>query len=948
MKKLIFLLFLCPVLAWGQSITPQFRVASPFGMSYTYPGLGHSDTLWNAQTIRGYVNNGTNPFTIYLKNYADSLHNAVFTLNNVYTGYPQFTVGAVGGIVGSGTYSSFNANGFDFTIGGSFASSYNSTNFNFNDSHTGYSWIISPNQNAITEGMNINLYLPNPHQSSDTIAVKSDISALSSGLVPYTGATSTLYSTKTIVSKDHMVQGDSLGYARLIAWGTSNTIAEGNANNTSDTSSYVYKTGKLKGMIGVNFGYSGRFTQKTIVGDSSLNDKIGKYVAPTTVRDVAILEGYPNDGKGDTTVYTAATYQTQATAVVNNLISIGWAADHIILLIPNYTNYNVLANHGNNYYRHTTYAAANTAIVSATGCKFIDYWTAFPRALLNSDSLHMTQAGHAWVAGRLTTDLTTFYGGATNYNNNRNVTVGNAVITNNTSIGGDLSVNGQFTPHKLILPNNLRVLNSINAGPSLILGGNVFVRDTTFINNANKSGGITGISYGVKPNAYGYQTVDLLSYLNTNVANTLSIGKGSSNTYALNAVSIYTSPTLNSNTGVLAVAISANGQATFTPNVSSSSGTSRGIQFAGTETATANNAILSGTYFNSAFSDGTGVNTATITTATTSAGDGTLTAQAAVNVTGTGSGAIFTITVLTGNVTVITQTTSGTGYVIGNTFTLAGAPGALFTVNTLGSLNVVRSVATFQGPKLDAAVATPTNFTNGLSWFESTGHKFRSNNTIYSVGSTTTLGATTATSANITGLTASQSVQTDASKNLVSVANTGSGSNVLATSPTLVTPALGTPSALVLTNATGLPTAGLVNNAVTYAKMQAMTTNKLLGSGSGTAVAEITLGTGLSFTGTTINASTVNRSHTIFTPTTGGTVVLVNNQYNIINPAGTLLALTVTLPSSPANNDIVQIKYTQSVTTVTYNGGTVVDGITSPVAGGYVILTYDSGTTSWY
>lgn len=48
---------------------------------------------------------------------------------------------------------------------------------------------------------------------------------------------------------------------------------------------------------------------------------------------------------------------------------------------------------------------------------------------------------------------------------------------------------------------------------------------------------------------------------------------------------------------------------------------------------------------------------------------------------------------------------------------------------------------------------------------------------------------------------------------------TGSGNFVLATSPTLVTPALGTPTALVLTSATGLPTAGLVNNAVTSAKM---------------------------------------------------------------------------------------------------------------------------------
>jgi hypothetical protein len=41
---------------------------------------------------------------------------------------------------------------------------------------------------------------------------------------------------------------------------------------------------------------------------------------------------------------------------------------------------------------------------------------------------------------------------------------------------------------------------------------------------------------------------------------------------------------------------------------------------------------------------------------------------------------------------------------------------------------------------------------------------------------------------------------------------TGSGAVVLATSPTLVTPALGTPSALVLTNATGLPQAGLATN----------------------------------------------------------------------------------------------------------------------------------------
>lgn len=93
---------------------------------------------------------------------------------------------------------------------------------------------------------------------------------------------------------------------------------------------------------------------------------------------------------------------------------------------------------------------------------------------------------------------------------------------------------------------------------------------------------------------------------------------------------------------------------------------------------------------------------------------------------------------------------------------------------------------------------------------------------------------------------------------------------------------------------------------------------------------------------------TNNYLHTIFTPTTGGTVTLVKNQYNIINPAGALLALTVNLPSTPSNNDVVYIKFTQNVTTVTYANGTVVDGITAPTAGGLTVLVYDSGTTSWY
>ena len=61
-------------------------------------------------------------------------------------------------------------------------------------------------------------------------------------------------------------------------------------------------------------------------------------------------------------------------------------------------------------------------------------------------------------------------------------------------------------------------------------------------------------------------------------------------------------------------------------------------------------------------------------------------------------------------------------------------------------------------------------------------------------------------------------------------ASTGSGGLARATSPVLVTPALGTPASGVLTSCTGLPTAGLVDDAVTYAKIQNVSvTDKVLG-----------------------------------------------------------------------------------------------------------------------
>jgi hypothetical protein len=107
---------------------------------------------------------------------------------------------------------------------------------------------------------------------------------------------------------------------------------------------------------------------------------------------------------------------------------------------------------------------------------------------------------------------------------------------------------------------------------------------------------------------------------------------------------------------------------------------------------------------------------------------------------------------------------------------------------------------------LTIADDTTTNATRYLTFTSaSTGNITTANVSSTKLQFNPSTGVFSVPGVNVSGLTASSAVATDASKNLVSVANTGTGNNVLATSPTLVTPNLGTPSSATLTNATGLP-----------------------------------------------------------------------------------------------------------------------------------------------
>ena len=85
-------------------------------------------------------------------------------------------------------------------------------------------------------------------------------------------------------------------------------------------------------------------------------------------------------------------------------------------------------------------------------------------------------------------------------------------------------------------------------------------------------------------------------------------------------------------------------------------------------------------------------------------------------------------------------------------------------------------------------------------------------------------------------------------------------------------------------------------------------------------------------------------------PETGATVTVNNTGHVrlILNPAGSLLALTVTLPGSPSDGDMIELGCSQVVTTLTMNGGTIVGGLTSFAVGGFASYAYSSTGASWF
>ncbi|MFV8328484.1 beta strand repeat-containing protein [Flavobacterium sp. ZS1P14] len=216
---------------------------------------------------------------------------------------------------------------------------------------------------------------------------------------------------------------------------------------------------------------------------------------------------------------------------------------------------------------------------------------------------------------------------------------------------------------------------------------------------------------------------------------------------------------------------------------------------------------------------------------------------------------------------------------------------------------------------------------------------------------TLTLGAITPTSVaatgNVTGSNLSGSNtgdQTTITGNAGTATALQNGRTISATGDVAYTSPLFTGTGNITAAATITP------GAVTYAKMQAMTTNKLLGSGAGTTVSEIILGTGLSFTGSTLNA--VGGSLTDLTYTNSPTNGLVNSSTgaDATIPAGSTVDASLMLPADKTKLDkmaaIAGASDANKVLTVNA-GGTLATWV-APSGGSPVVTYHPNGNANYF
>jgi hypothetical protein len=156
--------------------------------------------------------------------------------------------------------------------------------------------------------------------------------------------------------------------------------------------------------------------------------------------------------------------------------------------------------------------------------------------------------------------------------------------------------------------------------------------------------------------------------------------------------------------------------------------------------------------------------------------------------------------------------------------------------------------------------------------------------------------------------------------------STGSGNNVLSTSPTLVTPILGTPTSATLTNATGLPlTTGV--------------TGTLPVANGGTGITS--LGTGVAtWLGTPTSANLIS----VVSDETGSGVLVFNTNAALTNPTVTNYVET---PYSANSSTAITLALTNgTVQIITLTGNATITMPTATSGKSFILLLKQDGTGS--